>query len=64
MIMAPLLFEKYVIASKLAFKLCNTISLQAMTNDFDLNMENNMRMRDTQFFCMFCLKTLENQIKC
>jgi hypothetical protein len=37
---------------------------QAMTNDFDLNMENNMRMRDTQFFGMFCLKTLENQIKC
>src|ERR1700691_2586582 len=30
-----------------------------MTNYFDLNMENNMRMRDTQFFGMFCLKTVE-----
>jgi hypothetical protein len=39
-------------------------SQQAMTNYFDLNMENNMRMRDTQFFGMFCLKTVENQIKC
>jgi hypothetical protein len=41
-----------------------TFKVQAMTNYFDLNMENNMRMRDTQFFGMFCLKTVENQIKC
>jgi hypothetical protein len=40
------------------------ISLQAMTNDSDLNMENNIRKRDTQFICMFWLNTLENQMKC
>ena len=36
------------------------ISLQAMTNDSDLNMGNNIGKRDTQFFGMFWLKTLEN----
>jgi hypothetical protein len=40
------------------------ITQQAMTNDFDLNMENNMRMRDTHFVGRFWPKTLENQIKC
>ena len=35
-------------------------TLQAMTNDSDLNMENNIGKRDTQFFGMFWLKTLEN----
>jgi len=39
-------------------------TLQAMANDFDLNMGNNIRMRDTQFISMFWLKTLENQVKC
>ena len=41
---------------------CET--LQAMTNDSDLNMENNIRKRDTQFISMFWLNTLENQMKC
>jgi hypothetical protein len=40
------------------------VSLQAMTNDCDLNMGNNIKMRDTQFFGMFWPKTLENQMKC
>ena len=40
------------------------VSLQAMANDSDLNMENNIRKRDTQFISMFWLKTLENQMKC
>ena len=40
------------------------VTLQAMANDFDLNMGNNIRMRDTQFISMFWLKTLENQVKC
>jgi hypothetical protein len=35
-----------------------------MANDFDPNMGNNVRMRDTQFISMFWLKTLENQVKC
>ena len=35
-------------------------TLQAMTNDSDLNMGNNIGKRDTQFFGMFWLKTLEN----
>ena len=35
-----------------------------MANDFDLNIGNNIRMRDTQFINMFWLKTLENQVKC
>ena len=35
-----------------------------MTNDSDLNMENNIRKRDTQFISMFWLNTLENQMKC
>jgi hypothetical protein len=38
--------------------------LQAMADDFDPNMGNNIRMRDTQFISMFWLKTLENQVKC
>src|SRR6204780_1466508 len=42
----------------------NHSALQAMTNDFDLNIENNIRKRDTQFINIFWLKTLENQIKC
>jgi hypothetical protein len=37
-----------------------SIALQAMTNDSDLNMGNNIGKRDTQFFGMFWLKTLEN----
>ena len=40
------------------------LPLQAMTNDSGLNTGNNIRMRDTQFFGIFCLKTLENQMKC
>ena len=40
--------------------LCFAHSLQAMTNDSDLNMGNNIGKRDTQFFGMFWLKTLEN----
>ena len=39
-------------------------SLQAMANDSDLNIENNIRKRDTQFINIFWLKTLENEIKC
>jgi hypothetical protein len=35
-------------------------TLQAMTNDSDLNMGNNIGKRDTQFFGMFWLKILEN----
>jgi hypothetical protein len=35
-------------------------TLQAMTNDSDLNMGNDIGKRDTQFFGMFWLKTLEN----
>src|ERR1700729_1873857 len=35
-------------------------TLQAMANGSDLNMENNIRKRDTQFIR---LKTLENQMK-
>ena len=35
-------------------------SLQAMTDDSDLNMGNNIGKRDTQFFGMVWLKTLEN----
>jgi hypothetical protein len=38
-------------------------SLQAMANGSDLNMENNIRKRDTQFISKFWLKTLENQMK-
>src|ERR1700676_4812427 len=38
-------------------------SLQALTNDSELNMENNIKKRDTQFISMFWLKTLENQMK-
>ena len=38
--------------------------LQAMANDFDLNIGNNIRMRDTQFMSMFWPKTLENWVKC
>ena len=33
-------------------------TLQAMANDFDLNIGNNIRMRDTQFINMFWPKTL------
>ena|ERR1700683_5317752 len=40
------------------------LTLQAMTHDSDRNMGNNIRIRDTQFFSMFWLKTLENQMKC
>src|SRR6202167_6728192 len=40
------------------------IPLQAMANDSDLNIENNIRRGDTQFINIFWLKTLENQIKC
>ena len=40
------------------------VALQAMANDSDLNIENNIRKRDTQFINIFWLKTLENQIKC
>ena len=40
------------------------LSLQAMSNDFNLNMGNNIEMRDTQFFSMFWLKILKNQMKC
>ena len=40
------------------------VTLQAMANDSDLNIENNIRKRDTQFINIFWLKTLENQIKC
>src|ERR1700683_5611461 len=39
-------------------------ALQAMTNDSNLNMGNNIRVRDTQFFSMFWLKILKNQMKC
>src|SRR6202167_2123177 len=39
-------------------------TLQAMANDSELNIENNIRKRDTQFINIFWLKTLENQIKC
>ena len=42
----------------------DTDALQAMANDSDLNIENNIRKRDTQFINIFWLKTLENQIKC
>ena len=35
-----------------------------MANDSDLNIGNNIRMRDTQFVSMFWLKTLGNQVKC
>src|ERR1700734_670019 len=38
-------------------------TLQAMANGSDLNMENNIRKRDTQFISTFWLKTLENQMK-
>ena len=38
-------------------------ALQAMANDSDLNIENNIRKRDTQFISKFWLKTLENQMK-
>ena len=40
------------------------LTLQAMTNDSNLNMGNNIRMRDRQFFNMFWLKILKNQKKC
>ena len=40
------------------------LALQAMTNDSDLKMRNNMRKRDTQFISMFWLKTMENQMTC
>ena len=40
------------------------VSLQAMTNDSDLNIENNIRKRDTQFISMFWPNKLENQMKC
>src|ERR1700683_3665665 len=40
------------------------LALQAMTNDSDLNMGNNIRKRDTQFISMFWLKTMENQMTC
>ena len=35
-----------------------------MANDSDLNMGNNIRIRDTLFISKFWLKTLENQVKC
>jgi hypothetical protein len=35
-----------------------------MTDDSDLNMGNNIRMIDTQFFGMLWLKTLESQMQC
>ena len=35
-----------------------------MANDSDLNMGNNIRIRDTLFISKFLLKTLENQVKC
>ena len=34
-----------------------------MANGSDLNMENNIRKRDTQFISKFWLKALENQMK-
>src|ERR1700693_1549679 len=40
------------------------MTLQAMANDSDLNIANNIRKRDTQFINIFWLKTLENKIKC
>ena len=39
------------------------LSLQAMANGSDLNMENNIRKRDTEFISKFWLKTLKNQMK-
>src|ERR1700683_4321047 len=48
--------------SKLGY--AGVLSLQAMANYSDLNMENNIRKRDTQFINMFWLKTLDNQMKC
>src|SRR6202453_5504310 len=42
----------------------STLALQAMTNDSELHMENNIRKRDTQFISMFWLNTLDNQMKC
>ena len=35
-----------------------------MANYSELNMENNIGKRDTQFISMFWLKTLENQMHC
>ena len=40
------------------------VPLQAMANYSELNMENNIGKRDTQFISMFWLKTLENQMHC
>jgi hypothetical protein len=41
-----------------------THTLEEMAKDFDLNIGNNIRMRDTQFMSMFWPKTLENWVKC
>ena len=53
--------EKHEIHCNLLF--WTRLSLQAMANGFDLNMENNIWKRDTQFISKFWLKTLENQMK-
>jgi hypothetical protein len=34
------------------------LALQVMANDFDPNMGNNIRMRDTQFISMFLAENL------
>ena len=46
-----------------SFRFHPDTTLQAMANGSDLNMENNIRKRDTQFISKFWLKTLENQMK-
>jgi len=37
--------------------------LQETADDSDVNMGNNIEMRETQFFGMFCQKTLGNHLK-
>jgi hypothetical protein len=37
-------------------------SLRAMADDSDLNIGNNIEMRETQFSSMFCQKTLGNYL--
>lgn len=56
--------HEFRLTNRSQFLLLTNHTLQAMTNDCDLNIGNNIRMRDTQFFGMLWPKTLENQMKC